>query len=137
MHLQSSPKSLKRLRGGAYHFFLNIALALAAAVYFCRSALNDNEQGVYIGCGLGLLSFMSVVVFFLRFSSFRCPLCMSPVWGSRKCQKHKTIKPALGVSYRLGIALAVISKGRYRCQYCGEPFSAKRCRETGANRRSR
>lgn len=88
------------------------------------------EQVVYFGVAGAVVWSLSTLVFFVRFSSLKCSLCMNPVWAGRKCQKHSKAKPALGLSYRLGVALSVIFKGYYRCPYCGEPFSARKTHES-------
>ncbi len=107
-------------------------VALGAVVY---SVIRHDEIGLYVSLGLVAFWLLSVGFFFLKGSALRCSLCMAPLWSNRKCQKHKKVKPALGVSYRLGIAASVVFKGEYRCPYCGEPFSAKRVR--GAVRRGK
>ena len=137
MHKQRSLKALRALNIGAYHFVFNILLAIGAIGYFLYSAVLYDERGIMIGGGLAVLWLLSALIFFLKGASLRCSLCMNPVWAGRKCQKHSKAKPALGVSYRLGIALSVIFKGCYRCPYCGESFSARKSRKPGESSRRR
>ena len=109
----------------------NIFLATGAIGCFVYGAATYDDQKMFIGGGFAVLWLVSVIVFFLKGASMRCPLCLNPVWVGRKCQKHSKVKPALGMSYRLGIATAVIFKGYYRCPYCGEPFNAREIRQPG------
>lgn len=125
MHHQRSLKAQRSLKFGACHLLFNILLAAGAVGVLAYGVYRYEQEWVYAGVGLVLLWVVSTVFFFLRGAFLKCPLCMNPVWGSRKCQKHPKVKPALGVSYRLGIACSVAFKGRYRCPYCGEPFSAQ------------
>lgn len=128
MHHQRSKHALRLLRRGAYHYMLNGLLGLAALGAVVHSVIHQDEMGLYVGLGLMALWLLSMGVFFLKGAALRCSLCMAPLWSNRKCQKHRKVKPVLGVSYRLGIAASVVFKGAYRCPYCGEPFSAKRVR---------
>ena len=130
MKRQRSPRAQSLLRVGAYHFLFNCLLGSAVLACFAymlfKIALMApyDENLVYWGV-LGIAVWViSMGAFFARGSSLKCPLCMNPVWGKRMCQKHSKAKRALGLSYRLGIATSVVFKNRYRCPYCGEPFSA-------------
>jgi len=96
-----------------------------------------DKQLAYWGVAGVVAWVISVSAFFFRGSSLKCPLCMSPVWGKRMCQKHSKAKRALGVSYRLGIATSVIFKNRYRCPYCGEPFRAQKTKKLKPRERDR
>ncbi len=125
MHIQRSKRSLRLLRRGAYHFLFNTVLGFAAVGAVAWSAYHYDLKLLYGSLGLVGLWLVSAVVFMVRGSRLRCSMCVMPLWSGSKCQKHKTVKPALGVSYRLGVALAVIFTGKYRCPYCGEIFSAR------------
>ena len=128
MHLHRSAHNLRTLKVGAWHYLLNVLMG-TAAVGIMGYSLYDGDR-FYMVVGSLVLAFciLSSALFFLRRLSLRCPLCSVPLWSGQKCQKHRKVKPALGVSYRLGVASAVIFKGSYRCPYCGEPFSARKSR---------
>jgi hypothetical protein len=49
-----------------------------------------------------------------------CSVCANPVFLVRKCRKHHRAKKFLGVSHRLGIAVAALIRQRFHCMYCGE-----------------
>lgn len=137
MHHQRSPRVVRNLNLGAYHFMFNILLAIGSVGYFIYSAVMYDQRGMMMSGGGAAVWLFSAMIFFLKRASMKCSLCMSPVWGARKCQKHSKVKPALGISYRLGIATSIIFKGYYRCPYCGEPFSARKSRKPGESSRRR
>ena len=143
MKRQRSPRAQSLLRVGAYHFLFNCLLGSAVvacfAYMFFRMFLltSYDEQLVYCGVAGIVAWVISVAAFFFRGSSLKCPLCMSPVWGKRMCQKHTKAKRALGVSYRLGIATSVVFRNRYRCPYCGEPFRAEKTKVPKPEKRGR
>lgn len=129
MHHQRSARSLRLLRVGAYHFLLNILIGSSAICGVAYGAWMLEERVVYLGVAGAILWALSTCVFFFKGLSLKCPLCMNQVWAGRKCQKHSKAKPALGLSYRLGVAISIVFKGRYRCPYCGELFSATKAHE--------
>lgn len=125
MHYQRSVKAQRALKIGACHFLFNILLAITALGGVVYGAYTIDQQTVYIGVALSVAWILSVVLFFAKGGGLKCSLCMNPVWGGKKCQKHSKVKPALGLSYRLGTACSIAFKGKYRCPYCGEPFSVQ------------
>lgn len=135
MHHQRSSYALKLLKMGAVHFMLNLLLGCAALSTIGYYFYQNDQTGVYMGLGMIVVWLLSMLAFAIRGAALKCSLCMSPIWSGRKCQKHSKVKPALGVSYRLGVAMGVLFKGSYRCPYCGEPFSARKAR--GRERRAR
>lgn len=143
MKRQRSPRAQSLLRVGAYHFLFNCLLGSAVVVCFSYmmfkvSTLESFDiTWVYWGVTGVVAWVVSVAAFFFRGSSLKCPLCMNPVWAKRMCQKHTKAKRALGVSYRLGIATSVVFRNRYRCPYCGEPFSAQKTKESKSEKRAR
>ena len=104
----------------------NIVLATGAIGCVVYGLVDENNTLLMIGGGLALLWVLSLLSFFIKGGAVKCSLCMSPLWASRQCQKNSKVKPALGVSYRLGFASSIIAKGHFRCPYCGEPFNAKK-----------
>lgn len=122
MHHQRSLKAQRALRFGAWHFIFNLLVAVAAMVCVVYGLYLHDQFVVYYGVGLLVFWVVSLIFFFIKGAGQRCSLCMNPIWAGRKCQKHSKVKPALGVSYRLGTAVSIICRGHYRCPYCGEPF---------------
>jgi len=101
-------------------------VAVGCLIY---SAMVHDELWMMVGAGLVALLIFGVFLFFVKSLSQRCSLCSSPLWAARKCQKSSKVKSAFGISYRLGMAMSIITKGHYRCPYCGEPFNARKSRD--------
>lgn len=129
MFHQRSSRTRRLLVIGALHFFLNQILVIAAVATIGCFFYQGNLEGIYLGLGIAGLWLLSQAIFILRSPKLACSLCMSPIWGGTKSQKHKKVRPALGISYRLGVASAVLFRGWYRCPYCGESFSVWKTRE--------
>lgn len=53
-------------------------------------------------------------------SHAKCPLCLTPVLIKRHCSKHRRARKILG-SHRLRVALSILFRNSFRCQYCNEP----------------
>ena len=88
-----------------------LGLVLAAA------AINRNVMQLAVGLlGVG---FLLSVVHWLQSATARCPLCLATPMVHRSCSKHRRAQRLFG-SYRLRVALGVLSSRRFRCPYCGE-----------------
>lgn len=108
---------------------LTVLLTMVCVCVLAYGLYTDQRFWLLIAAGAAGAWLLSLIVFFFRRSSSGCPLCMVPLWGSQKCQKSSKVKPALGVSYRLGVSSSIIFRGHYRCPYCGEPFNAREARK--------
>lgn len=126
MHRQHSSHTLRSLHLGAIHFVLNALLIVAAISLLTAGIIIGDNNWLWIGTSVLAVWIISAFVFFLCSLSWHCPLCMGKVWVRTGCRRHRNLRPALGISYRLGIALCVLFKSRYRCPYCGEPFSTRK-----------
>lgn len=126
MHRQQSTHTLRSLRHAAVHFIVNVLTALAAAGLLAAGAMTGDKGLLWSGVAAAAFFAVSTVVFFLATQSWRCPLCLGKLWVRTGCSRHRKVKPALGASYRLGIALSVVFRTYYRCPYCGEPFSSRK-----------
>ena len=71
-------------------------------------------------------TFQEPVMFFkLCSSATTCPVCVSRIWANTGCRKHQQSKKYMGLSYRLRIAVKILTRQPYRCPYCAERFSSK------------
>ena len=84
--------------------------------------LDEPEHERRLWVGLGLIALVPVILLFQRILSeqAKCPLCMTPPLVHRDCQRSRNARRLFG-SYRLRIACAVLLRGKFTCQYCGEP----------------
>ena len=122
-HPQRSPKALFLLRFGAFHFVVNLVLALLSAGFLLFSFIVQSDIFFVLGITLVFLWIISFLVFLLLNHSWSCPICLGRLWLRTGCRRHHKATHYLGVSYRLGIAASAIMSKQYRCPYCGESFS--------------
>lgn len=129
MHRHRSSKVLRTLNVSAWQLMLTVVLTVSGICLLGYGILLDLEFWQIVGAGVLGAGVLSLIIFFARSSGMRCPLCMVPLWGNQKCQRNSKAKPALGISYRLGVASSIVFRGHYRCPYCGEPFNAREARK--------
>jgi hypothetical protein len=100
--------------------FGNYLFAPLAAGLLVYSLLISSRQGVMFGGGLMATSLIGVILQWMVASRANCPLCMTAVLAPRACTKNRRARSFCG-SCRLRVALAILFKNRFRCQYCNEP----------------
>ena len=129
MHQQRSSNSIHKLRFRAYLFLTSAASAIVSLVLITIGFFSTDDR--ILKCGAALLIFwiITTIFFFMLSYSWKCPLCVGAVWKKNKCRRNKNAVKTLGISYRLGVALAAIFRQPYRCPYCGEKFSSSKARK--------
>ena len=128
MRHYASKQALRSLRGRAYHFLINIFLGAVIILLISYSVLTHSIIYAHIGLGTFTLFILLSVLFTIKSQSQTCPLCKTAFWSNLKCARNHKVKPTLGLSYRLGVAVSIVTQGRYRCPFCGESFNAKKPR---------
>lgn len=128
MHRQQSVQSLRSLRLGAYHFLLNILLAIAGCGLIAAGLIAGVNEWIWSGSAIMAIWAVSVFAFFILSYSWKCPLCLGRLWVKTGCRRHRKAVQSLGISYRLGVATSALKGKAYRCPYCGEPFSTTKAR---------
>lgn len=86
--------------------------------------LEKTKDSIMILAGTVGLYLLTYLCFTITSSKCRCQLCQAKTMRSLKCTRNKKAKKILG-SYRLPMALSIVFRGHFRCQYCGEPFTLK------------
>jgi hypothetical protein len=127
LHHLRTHSSIRRFRVAALLLFGNYLFAPFAAGLLAYSLLLSRREGVMLGAALMSISVTGVLVQWVVASRVNCPLCMTAVLAPRACMKNRRARSFLG-SHRLRVALAILFKNRFRCQYCNEP-TAMRIRE--------
>jgi len=91
-----------------------------AAMILLLVAWNRNDYPQVL-LALGILGLMLVTTVVVRLQAMhcKCPLCITLVMGKPRCAKHKRAKRFLG-SYRLRVALSILTMGHFLCPYCNE-----------------
>ena len=120
MHHLRTLSAVRRFRVAAFLFFGNYLFAPVAAGLLVYSLLIDNRQGVMFGGGLMATSLIGVILQWMVASRANCPLCMTAVLAPRACMKNRRARSLFG-SYRLRVAVSILFKNRFHCQYCNEP----------------
>jgi hypothetical protein len=124
MHRQFSQSTIWSLRLGSLHFIANIfAIILGMALLFMGTIASSDIYTLtgFVSLAAGILS---ILLFKICSSAVTCPICVSRIWANTGCRKHKKSKKSLGLSYRLNIALKILTRQPYRCPYCAERFSS-------------
>jgi len=126
MHRQFSQSTIWSLRLGSLHFISNIfAVSIGMALLIAGMATRSDIYTLsgFITLAVGVLS---ILLFKICSSAVTCPVCVGRIWANTGCRKHKKSKKALKLSYRLHIALKILTLQPYRCPYCAERFSSTR-----------
>ena len=125
MHRQFSHSTIWSLRLGSLHFIANIFVLILGAFLLTIGVITHADKYAlygFLGLSFGVLS---VMVFKLCCSAITCPVCVSRIWANTGCRKHQKSKKFMGLSYRLRIAMKILTRQPYRCPYCAERFSSK------------
>lgn len=128
MHQQRSKATLFGLRLRAYLFILSILSTVMSIGLLAAGTLVSNDTIFQYGAYTFISAVIISLIFMIISFSWKCPLCVGAVWKMTPYHKNKNAKKALGISYRLGVAFAVIFRRPYRCPYCGEKFSSSKTR---------
>ncbi|MGB2428376.1 MAG: hypothetical protein ACPIGG_02690 [Akkermansiaceae bacterium] len=124
VHRQFSHSTLWSLRIGSAHFITNIFIAIFGMAFLCSGIISQTAGQMSTGFTTIVAWVISALLFKAFSSSCTCPICLSRIWANTGCRKHNKAKRFLGISYRLGIAMKILTMQPYRCPYCGEHFSS-------------
>lgn len=124
MHRLGSQSTVHRFRLAALLLCSRCILAPACVCLLIYSMYIGDPKLALIGVGLGVLTFLIVMLQWLISARARCPLCLTPVLANKYCSKHRNARKFLG-SYRLRVAIGVLFKGSFLCPYCHEPTSVE------------
>jgi len=89
---------------------------IGALVY---SILTYDHNLVLEALIVGIATVMIGVLQWLLAPRTRCPLCMTPVLARQRCSKHRNAQTLLG-SYRLRVAVAILTRNSFTCPFCHE-----------------
>lgn len=124
MHRQFSQSTIWSLRLGSLHFVANIfALVFGMTCLVIGTAVRSDTYTL-AGFILMAAGILSILLFKMISAATTCPVCISRIWANTGCRKHKKSKKCIGLSYRLDIALKILTRQPYRCPYCAERFSS-------------
>lgn len=119
MHQFRSKSTVLRFRLNALLLVLKYAVVPVISGLLVYSFYKSDHGLAIFTLGLGFITLVMGILQWLMASRTRCPLCMTPVLGSKVCSKHRHARSFLG-SFRLRVALAVLFRGSFLCPYCDE-----------------
>jgi len=93
---------------------------LASLALFAWTLVAREHRLLWISLWMLGLTILSGIIHLVMALRVRCPLCLGKLLASPQCVRHRRAQTSLG-SYRLGVAKGVLTSGRFRCPYCGEP----------------
>ena len=128
MHQQRSKSTLNGLQLRAYLFLISITFITTSLLLLVVYLIILSELLIVYTTILFTIGISSAALSVILSFSWKCPLCIGAVWKKMACRRNKNAIKALGISYRLGVALAVVFRRPYRCPYCGEKFSSVKVR---------
>jgi hypothetical protein len=117
MYQPHSISDARRLRIASLLLVGNHLLVLAAAALLLVSMFANDRHMMIFGTILVAVSVALIIAQWIAASHVGCPLCRTPVLAPMGCMKHRKARRLLG-SYKLRVALAIMFKERFRCQYC-------------------
>lgn len=119
MHRLPSRSAVRRIRLAALLLGGKHLLTPAAVALLAWSFAAGNREVALIGLGMLVLAGLVVILQWIIATRANCPLCLTPVLGTKHCAKHRSARSLLG-SHRLLVAVTVLLMNRFRCPYCGE-----------------
>lgn len=120
MHRLPSASYLSRFRVASLLLIAKWLLIPVALYVFGLAIIRHDPAIAAIGGGVSLLILVITIIQWSIASRTRCPLCMTPALANKSCAKHRAARTLLG-SYRLRVAVSILTRGYFRCPYCGEP----------------
>lgn len=119
MHRPRSPRIVSAMKVGAW-FFLLACLAITVATGFLGYSFTQGHKHYLLPSLGGIFGgLLLLLIYRIRSSSARCPLCTGPVLLSQRCSRHRKAGRLFG-SYRLRVARDIAFFGAFKCPYCGE-----------------
>ena len=119
MHRPRHRRTIWHFRIAAVLLLIKFVGYLAAFALLLIALVRHDYPQALLALGILGLMLVTTVVVRLQAMHCKCPLCMTPVMGKPRCAKHKRAKRFLG-SYRLRVALSILTMGRFLCPYCNE-----------------
>jgi len=119
MHRFRSHSTVFQLWLGSFTLVASILGAIVAVALSIWTLIKLDPLLLRILLGMIGLVMLSGIVHFIMAFRVRCPLCHGKVLASQKCVRHRNARTSFG-SHRLSVAKGVLTRGHFRCPYCGE-----------------
>lgn len=119
MHRLPSSASIRRVRLAALLIGGKCIATPVALGVLVWSIIAGDHRLAWLGTCILFLAGLMVLFQWLIATRATCPLCLTPVLGTKECVRHSSARTFLG-SHRLRVAAQVLFLNRFRCPYCGE-----------------
>lgn len=103
--------------------WIGVALFMVGAAALWQAG--DRLAGWLALGGLVLFAVTRGLAFLLS-RHLNCTLCHGPVLEERSCHKHPDAVKIRPLSYRSSAVVSLLSRGSFRCMYCGTPYRLKK-----------
>jgi hypothetical protein len=124
MHRLPSGSAVRRIRIAALLLGARCLITPAAAGALSWSFVIGDRRLTAISVALLILAGLMVLLQWLIATRATCPLCLTPVLGTKECVRHRSARTLFG-SHRLRVAAEVLLLNGFRCPYCGESSALK------------
>ena len=97
----------------------NRLLILVLPFLLVYSLVAADRELTHLSLKLVGVSVLLAIVLWMMVARLRCPLCIGLPLAINGSVKSRRARRLFG-SYRFRVALAILTKGHFRCPYCGE-----------------
>ena len=119
MHRLKSKLTIYRFRFAALLFCAKHILFPVTCVIMAWAIMMRDHRIARLGLLSISLMVLVVILQWIVAARASCPLCMTAVLARKHCRTHRHARTLLG-SYRLRVALSIVFKNTFCCQYCCE-----------------
>jgi len=97
----------------------NRLLVIGLPVFLVYSLIIVDHDLTHVGLAMMGVSVLLAIFLWALVNRLRCPLCLGLPLAISGSVKNRRALPLLG-SYRFRVAVTILTKGHFRCPYCGE-----------------
>jgi len=97
----------------------NRLLVICLPVFLVYSLIIGDHDLTHVGLAMVGASVLLAIFLWALVNRLRCPLCLGLPLAISGSVKNRRALRLLG-SYRFRVAVTILTKGHFRCSYCGE-----------------
>ena len=119
MHRLPNQQTVRRFRMAAMLLLFNRLLVICLPVFLVYSLIIGAPALPHVGLAMVGASVLLAIFLWALVNRLRCPLCLGLPLAISGSVKNRRALRLLG-SYRFRVAVTILTKGHFRCPYCGE-----------------
>ena len=119
MHRLPNQQTVRRFRMAAMLLLCNRFLVICLPVFLVYSLIIGDHDLTHVGLAMMGASVLLAIFLWALVNRLRCPLCLGLPLAISGSVKNRRALRLLG-SYRFRVAVTILTKGHFRCPYCGE-----------------